>query len=151
MGGELDLDGSLEGYVRTGGRVEPGDLRLLTRAREARHYLILVDHSGSMVGRKLLLAAILAGVLAQLTAEGRGDFAVLAFDDQLAQLKGFGEERDVEVLVETILRLPEGRATDLSRAFAKAAELVAERPEASDCILISDCMPTRVSSRMKRS
>jgi MoxR-like ATPase/Mg-chelatase subunit ChlD len=143
LGGELDLDGSLEGYLRTGGRVQPGDLRLFARAREASHYLILVDHSGSMVGRKLLLAAVLASVLAQLTAQGRGDFAVLAFDDKLAQLKGFGEECDLEALIETILRLPEGRATDLSQAFAKAAELLAERAEPTDCVLISDCMPTR--------
>lgn len=142
-GGELDLDGSLEGYVRTGGRPGPDDLRLLARAREARRYLILIDHSGSMVGRKLLLAAVLAGVLAQLTAQGRGDYAVLAFDDHLSRLRGFGEERDVEAVIERILRLPEGRATDLSRAFLGAAELVAERPEATDCILISDCMPTR--------
>ena len=142
VSGEIDLDGSLDGYVRTGGRVEPGDLRLFARAREARRYVILVDHSGSMAGRKLLLAAVLAGVLAELTARGRGDYAVLAFDDQLAQIKGFGEERDLESVIETILRLPEGRATDLSRAFLKAGELVAERPEATDCILISDCMPT---------
>jgi len=142
-GSELDLDGSIEGYVRTAGRPGPADLRLLARGREVRHYLILVDHSGSMVGRKLLLAAVLAAVLAQLTAQGHGGYAVLAFDDRVSQLKGFGEERDIEAVIETILRLPEGRATDLSRAFLKAAELVGEGPEATDCILISDCMPTR--------
>ena len=143
LAGDVDLEGSLDGYVRTAGHPGPADLRLLARAREARHYLILVDHSGSMVGRKLLLAAVLAAVLSQLTADGRGDYAVLAFDDQLSQLKGFGEGRDVEAVIETILRLPEGRATDLSRAFLKAADLVAERPDTTDTLLISDCMPTR--------
>ncbi|GEM_PF-478261 len=141
--GELDLEGSLAAYVRTGGRLDTSDLRLLARAREARRYLILVDHSGSMVGRKLLLGAVLAAVLSQLSGQGRGDYAVLAFDDRVRQIKGFGEEHDLDTVVETILRLPEGRATDLSRAFLQAAELVAERPEATDCILISDCMPTR--------
>jgi MoxR-like ATPase/Mg-chelatase subunit ChlD len=143
--GELDLDGSLDAYVRTAGRLHAADLRLLARARQARDYLILVDHSGSMVGNKLLLSAVLAAVLAQLTAEGRGEYGVLAFDDALAWVKSFDEARDVEAVVETVLRLPEGRATDLSRAFHLAAEVCGSRPSgnATDCILISDCMPTR--------
>src|ERR687885_660122 len=145
MQGELDLDGSLDAYVRTAGRLHAEDLRLLARARQARDYLILVDHSGSMVGKKLLLAAVLAAVLAQLTAEGRGDYAVLAFDDTVGFVKPFDEPRDVEAVIETVLRLPEGRATDLSRAFRLAAELCGTRTGSTpiDCILISDCMPTR--------
>ena len=39
--------------------------------------------------------------------------------------------------------LPEGRATDLGKALAAAAALAGELPEATDAILISDCMPTR--------
>ena len=145
MHGELDLDGSLDAYVRTAGRLHAEDLRLLARARQARDYLILVDHSGSMVGKKLLLSAVLAAVLAQLTAGGRGDYAVLAFDDNVGFVKAFDEPRDVEAVIETVLRLPEGRATDLSRAFRLAAELCGARTASNptDCILISDCMPTR--------
>jgi Mg-chelatase subunit ChlD len=145
MQGELDLDGSLDAYVRTAGRLHAADLRLLARARQARDYLILVDHSGSMVGNKLLLSAVLAAVLAQLTAEGRGDYGVLAFDDNVASIKGLDDARDVEAVIEMLLRLPEGRATDLSRAFRLAAEVCGSRPSgnATDCILISDCMPTR--------
>jgi MoxR-like ATPase len=145
MQGELDLDGSLAAYVRTAGRLQATDLRMLARARQARDYLILVDHSGSMVGKKLLLSAVLAAVLAQLTAEGRGDYGVLAFDDNVASIKSFDESRDVEAVIETVLRLPEGRATDLSRAFRLAADLCGARPagHTTDCILISDCMPTR--------
>ena len=145
MQGELDVDRSLDAYVRTAGRLGAQDLRLLARARQARDYLILVDHSGSMAGRKLLLSAVLAAVLAQLTADGHGDFAVLAFDDAVASVKAFDEARDIEAVIETLLRLPEGRATDLSRAFRLAAELCAARSggNPSDCILISDCMPTR--------
>jgi MoxR-like ATPase len=142
VGGELDLDRTLDGYLHSGGRPTAEELRLLARGRETRQYLILVDHSGSMAGRKLLLAAVLAAVLAQLSAQGRGDYGVLAFDDQLSQIKALGEERDVEQVIETILRLPEGRATDLARAFLKAAEVVGDTA-ATDCILISDCMPTR--------
>ena len=49
----------------------------------------------------------------------------------------------IVAVVETILRLPEGRATDLSRAFLETGDLLGERAQETDCILISDCMPTR--------
>src|SRR5581483_10301616 len=110
--------------VRSGGQPGTEDVRLFARARERREYLILVDHSGSMAGSKLLLAAVLAALLSQLTAQGQGDYGVLAFDDQVSEIKALGEERDLEQVVETILRLPEGRATDLSRAFLRAADCV---------------------------
>jgi Mg-chelatase subunit ChlD len=143
--GDLDLENTLSEYVRTAGFPRAADLRLLARGRQARDFLILVDHSGSMVGQKLLLSAVLAAVLARLTAEGRGDYAVLAFDDAVASIKSFDEAADLDAVIETILRLPEGRATDLSRAFQVAAEMCASRPAGgtTDCVLISDCMPTR--------
>jgi Mg-chelatase subunit ChlD len=108
-----------------------------------RHYVILVDHSGSMVGRKLEAGATMAAALAQLSAAGRARYAVLAFDDRVSEIKGLDEDRDVEDVVEQVLRLPEGRATDLGRALRAAAELADALPEATDAILISDCMPTR--------
>jgi hypothetical protein len=96
-----------------------------------------------MVGRKLEAGATMAAAFAQLSAAGRARYAVLAFDDQLSEIKALDEERDVEDVVEAILRLPEGRATDLGRALRAAAELADHAPEATDAILISDCMPTR--------
>ena len=42
-----------------------------------------------------------------------------------------------------MLRLPEGRATDLGKVLRAAAELSDEEPESTDVILISDCMPTK--------
>jgi Mg-chelatase subunit ChlD len=85
----------------------------------------------------------MAAALAQLSAMGRGRYAVLAFDDEITVIKPLDEERDVEDVVERILSLPEGRATDIGKALAAASELAGELPEASDAILISDCMPTR--------
>jgi Mg-chelatase subunit ChlD len=102
--------------------------------------VILVDHSGSMVGRKLMLAATIAAALAQLSAAGRADYAVIAFDDEVSEIKALGEHADVEEVVDLVLRLPEGRATDLGKVLLAAAETAGE---ATDVILISDCMPTR--------
>ena len=80
---------------------------------------------------------------ARLGIPWRARYAVLAFDDQVAELKALDEEQDVDDVVERILRLPEGRATDLGKVLRAAAELSDGLPEATDAILISDCMPTR--------
>jgi MoxR-like ATPase/Mg-chelatase subunit ChlD len=139
----LDVAATIDAVVARAGAPQPSDLRMLTRERQTRNYVILVDHSGSMVGRKLELGATLAAILAELSAAGRADYAVLAFDEEVQQVKRLGEERDVEDVIERILRLPEGRSTDLGKALAIAAEQADALPEATDIVLISDCMPTR--------
>jgi MoxR-like ATPase/Mg-chelatase subunit ChlD len=141
--GELDVEQTVGALVAAAGTLQREDYRLLHREPHVRHYVILVDHSGSMVGRKLEAGATMAAALAQLSAAGRARYAVLAFDDRVSEIKGLDEERDVEDVVEHVLRLPEGRATDLGRALRAAAELADALPEATDAILISDCMPTR--------
>ncbi len=141
--GTLDVVATVDAVVAAAGHVGREDLRVLTRERQVRNYVILVDHSGSMVGRKLELGATMAAVLAHLTAAGRADYAVVAFDEELQEIKRLGENRDVEEVVDRILRLPAGRATDLGQALQAAARLSERVPEATDVILISDCMPTR--------
>jgi hypothetical protein len=49
-------------------------------------------------------------------------------------------------VIERILRLPEGRSTDLSRALGAAAEFAEQHHQPTEVILISDCMPTRGST-----
>ncbi|MGH9244897.1 MAG: AAA family ATPase [Acidimicrobiales bacterium] len=141
--GPLDVAATVDAYLARSGHVDRSDFRLLTRERHTRRYVILVDHSGSMVGQKLELAATLAAILAQLSSAGRADYAVLAFDENLEEVKRLGEARDAEDVVDRILRLPEGRATDLGKVFRAATELSEEQPDSTDVILISDCMPTK--------
>jgi MoxR-like ATPase len=148
--GTLDVAATVDAAVAVGGDVRREHLRLLTRERHVRNYVILVDHSGSMVGRKLELAATMAAILAHLTAAGRADYAVVAFDEELQDIKRLGEDQDVEEVADRILRLPEGRATDLGKALSAAALLGEEMPEATDAILISDCMPTRGTTDFHR-
>ncbi len=143
VAGMLDVDAAVDGYVAGAGVVHREDLRVHHRRHTARSYIILIDHSGSMVGRKLELGATLAAVLAQLSAAGRADYAVLAFDEGFQELKRLGEERDVHEVIDRILRLPEGRSTDLSKVLTAAADLADARPDSTDVVLISDCMPTR--------
>ncbi|MGH8919694.1 MAG: AAA family ATPase, partial [Actinomycetes bacterium] len=95
-----------------------------------------------MVGRKLSLAAVLAAVVAQLSEAGGTRYGVLAFDEQVTSVKDLDAENDISEVVERILLLPEGKATDLSQAFQAAVERTDDLP-AAQTVLISDCMPTR--------
>jgi MoxR-like ATPase len=141
--GPLDVERTVDAIAAGGGRLERGNVAVLTRGRQRRHYVILVDHSGSMVGRKLELGATMAAALAQLSAAGQANYAVVAFDEDLREIKPLGEPADIEQVAEQILRLPEGRATDLGAALRAAAEACEQLPDATDVVLISDCMPTR--------
>ena len=120
--GPVAIEATVEAFLANSGRVERDDIFLETRSRHRRDYVILVDHSGSMVGRKLMLAATLAAALAQLSAAGRADYAVIAFDDELKEIKPLGVDADVEDVVDLVLRLPEGRATDIGAVLQAAAE-----------------------------
>ena len=141
--GELDVVRTLEQYVARGSDFQAKDVHLLTRVAETCNYLVLIDHSGSMVGRKLNLAAVVAAVLAKLSTAGRARYTVVAFDEELSVLKDLEFEEDVEAVIERILRLPEGKSTDLSSALRAAAEFAEQQPQPTEVILISDCMPTR--------
>ena len=57
-------------------------------------------------------------------------------------MKDLHAEADISEVVERILLLPEGKATDLSQALRAAIEGTGDLP-AAQVILISDCMPTR--------
>jgi MoxR-like ATPase/Mg-chelatase subunit ChlD len=140
--GELDLVTTVANVAARGGLVAGHDLRVLRRAPEQADYLILIDHSGSMVGRKLSLAAVLAAAVAQLSAAGQTRYGVLAFDEQVTSVKDLDAENDISEVVERILLLPEGKATDLAQALRAAIEITGDLP-AARTILISDCMPTR--------
>ena len=140
--GELDLVATVASYAERGGLVRDRDVRVLRRTPERVDYLILIDHSGSMVGRKLSLAAVLAAVVAQLSEVGGTRYGVLAFDEQVESVKELDAEDDISDVVERILLLPEGKATDLSRALQAAIDRTTDLP-AAQTVLISDCMPTR--------
>ncbi len=141
--GPLSVEHTIDAFVANGGLLERDDFHIEAREPLLRHYVILVDHSGSMVGRKLELGATMAAALAQLSAAGGADYAVVAFDEDLKEIKPLGADADIEEVVDRVLRLPEGRATDLGKVFRAAADASDRLPEATDVILISDCMPTK--------
>src|SRR3954454_7392326 len=58
--GNLDVEQTIGAYVAGAGTLQRDDYRLLAREPQVRHYLILVDHSGSIVVRKLHAGATMA-------------------------------------------------------------------------------------------
>ena len=141
--GELDVTSTIENYAARNGELRRSDIVVLQRLPEFTEYLVAVDHSGSMAGRKLGLAALMAGIMAELSAIGRARYGVIAFDDELSLVKDLDIDEDVEVVIEPILRLPEGRATDLSVVLEAAADISDRRSGRIETVLISDCMPTK--------
>lgn len=140
--GELDVAATVANYAANGGLAADGDLRVLRRVPQRVDHLVLVDHSGSMAGRKLSLAAVLAAVVAQISEHDGGRYGVLAFDERVTSVKELDDVDDVRDVVERILLLPEGRATDLSLALRGAVDRTADLA-AAQTVLVSDCMPTR--------
>jgi MoxR-like ATPase len=138
--GDVDLERTLE---RAGGRPRRVEDLVLRDWRSAeRAACLLVDHSGSMRGQALALAAVAAASVA-LAAEGRADCSVVAFNNDAIVLKAQGVRRAPEGLVSDILSLRAGGTTDLELALRAAATQLsrAGAPERV-AIVLSDCLPT---------
>lgn len=143
QGGDLDLDGSLDALLRSRASSEPPDieeLRMHSWTRPDAAVAILIDRSGSMTGARLATAAVAAAAAAQRT---ENDYSVIAFSDKAIVIKGIGQPRPVEDVVNDILRLRGFGPTDLSLAFrAAAAQLNRSNASRQRTVLLSDCRPT---------
>ncbi|MCF8563200.1 AAA family ATPase [Alicyclobacillus tolerans] len=112
------------------------------RSKLSRRFVLFVDHSGSMIGSKLVVSAALASVLTQLSVSQHIRFEVYAFDQGIQPIKELSEAKKSEEVIDEILRLPEGRSTDLGGVFRYGSKLLERWPDC-EVILVSDCMPTR--------
>jgi magnesium chelatase subunit D len=138
--GDLDLERTVE---RAGGRPRrPEDLVVRDWRSAERAACLLVDHSGSMRGLGMALAAVAAASVV-LAAEGRADCSVVAFNNDAVVLKSQGRRRAPERLVADILSLRPGGTTDLALGLRAAARQLgrADAPERL-VIVMSDCLAT---------
>lgn len=142
-GGDLDLDASLEVlHVASATGVAPraDELTVRTWARPAVAICLVVDRSGSMTGERLSAAALAAAAAAERAPE---DHSVLAFSDKVLVLKGQGQRRPVEDVIEDLFRLRGHGPTDLGLALrVAAAQLAGSGAQRKRVILLSDCRPT---------
>jgi Mg-chelatase subunit ChlD len=140
--GDLDLDLSLE---VAGGRPKHADELIARRWTAPRRALcLLVDHSGSMRGHAVGLAAMATSAVVLNGAE-RADAStsVIAFAADALVLQRQGESRPASMLVDDLLSLRGKGRTDLALALRTAATELAREPAAErQAIVLSDCRAT---------
>lgn len=143
-GGDLDLDSSIESLqLAAASGVAPAidELTVRTWARPDTAVCLVIDRSGSMSGARLAAAAVAAAATAERAPE---DYSVLAFADKVMVLKGQGQRRPVDEVVDDVFRLRGFGPTDLALALRVAASQLAGSTAARRrVILLSDCRPTQ--------
>lgn len=140
--GDVDLERTLDG-AGTMAALRPEDVVARAWTAPPRAVCLLVDRSGSMQGRQVMIAATAAAALV-LAAAGRADAAVIAFSRDALVLQRLGERRPVEALVGDVLSLRGSGTTDLALALRGAAGQLALAPAGADrvALLLSDGLAT---------
>ena len=138
--GDLDLERTLE---RAGGRPRTVQDFVVTDWQSARPAAcLLIDHSGSMRGLGMALAAVAAASVA-LAAADRADCSVVAFNRDAIVLQAQGRPRAPRGLVTDILSLRAGGTTNLELGLrAAAAQLGRATAPLRVAIMMSDCLAT---------
>jgi Mg-chelatase subunit ChlD len=138
--GDLDLDLTFE---VAGGRPRHAD-ELVARhwAGSKRALCLLVDHSGSMEGHAVGLAAMAAAAVV-LAREKTASTSVIAFAKDALVLQSQGETRPPAALVDDLLSLRGKGRTDLALALRSASTQLNRQAGAERlAIVLSDCRPT---------
>jgi len=146
--GDLDLEATLD---RWSGPWPPEAGDLVTRSWQARRraLCLLIDHSGSMSGLAVAIAAVAAASVVVAASEGgwvggRGLApAIVAFSGGVTVLQARGARRDPADLVGDLVALRGHGMTDLAAALrAAAAQLAGGAAGQRVAVLLSDCLPT---------
>ncbi|MGB9630397.1 MAG: vWA domain-containing protein [Candidatus Methanodesulfokora sp.] len=135
---DFSLEDTLEKIVEKSKRIDEvsyEDIVGLERRDLRRSAVIIIDSSGSMTGKKMTLASILAASVAY--AVRFGDYSVIAFSDRAEVLKSAGKKVRVEEIVEKILDLSPIGYTNMREALIAAKR---ERDMLGECkyVLITD-------------
>lgn len=143
LGGDLDVDASLDAVVAARAEDRPASLDELTARDWARSDLalcLLVDRSGSMNGPRLAAAAVTAAACA---LRAPAEHAVLAFARDPLVVKGLASAQTPSATVDKVLRLQGHGVTGLASALRAAhRELASSRAHRRVVVLLSDCRPT---------
>jgi hypothetical protein len=116
-GAEIELDRSLERYSEEPERGIVDNLVSFRRSKEQLAFVMMLDHSYSMKGFKIILAAITAAAIAQ---HFKQDYAVLAFSNSVAVLKGIADSTGPEEVLERLFALELRGDTDVRQVLEAA-------------------------------
>jgi gas vesicle protein GvpN len=139
--GDLDLERTLD---RWSGPWPPGPGELVTRSWHShrRALCLLIDHSGSMSGLAVAIAAVAAASVV-FAADGRLVPGIIAFGGNVTVLQAQGTPRAPGDLVGELVGLRGHGMTDLAAALrAAAAQLAGAAADDRVAVLLSDCLPT---------
>ncbi len=143
LGGELDLDASMEAVAAAYGESRHPALDELVARDWGRPELALclvVDRSGSMSGTRLATAAVTA---AACLVRAPGDHAVVVFARRADVLAPLGSTRDPAGVIADVLSLRGHGMTSVSAALQEAHhQLERSRAARRVTVLLSDCRVT---------
>lgn len=111
---DLDVERTIEAYMNDPSAGLPGNLVFPERRRERRVVILMLDHSYSMKGIKMLLAAICA---ASVAVHCRQDYGVIVFSKQGQVLKPLNSRQHPEVVLEKLFNLNLDGDTNLRSAL----------------------------------
>lgn len=111
---DLDAERTVEAYLNDPAGGLAGKLVFPERRRERRVIILMLDHSYSMKGIKMLLAGICA---ASVAAHCRQDYGVIVFSKQGQVLKPLSGWQHAEVVLEKIFNLNLDGDTNLRSAL----------------------------------
>lgn len=109
-GAEIELDQSLENYAGDPQSGVLDNLASYVRHKKTEAFAMMLDHSYSMKGLKIVLAAITAAAVAQ---HFKKDYAILAFSNRVTVLKGINERIGAEEVLERLFALELQGDTDI--------------------------------------
>ncbi|MFH0896600.1 MAG: AAA family ATPase [Candidatus Bathyarchaeota archaeon] len=112
--GEVDWEETIDRYTETV-TMDVDTIVLKEPLRVKRSLVLLMDHSGSMAGRKILSAALCTGVLSYVLKSE--EFAVLLFGSDVCTLKAINREKDLDRLIVEILEQQAKGFTDIKGAL----------------------------------
>jgi len=113
-GSEIEFDQSLERYLEEPEKGFINNIVSLVRQREKRAFVIMLDHSYSMRGLKVILAAVTAASVAH---HFKKDYALISFNNKITVLKALEENLGPEQILEKIFNVELRGDTDMRLAL----------------------------------
>lgn len=119
--GEVDWDETVDKYAETR-MIDHDTIVAKEPLRTKRSLVLMMDHSGSMTGRKILTASLCTGVLSYALKDE--EFAVLLFNNEVLTLKEMNKRKDPHRLIREILEQPPKGFTDIKGALEIGLEQI---------------------------
>ncbi len=148
-GAEIEFDRSLERYTEQPELGILDNLVSYVRQREKTAFVMMFDHSYSMKGMKIILAAITAAAVAQ---HFKRNYGILAFNNRVTVLKGIQSATGPEAVLQRLFALDLKGDTDVSLVLEAGLEHLADYSDKRGLLLTDGAWnrgenPLRAASR----